>query len=118
MVIFLLSKELALTPKASPDDKLVAFDDSQGEASDLRTSCTCEARAECHSTVGIYRQLLWAEDPTFAGRRGPDTSLWKLSVLASRQKILPVSRTFGSRGEHFSEARSKLQLEEPFLFFF
>lgn len=83
VVIFLLSKELALTPKASPDDKLVAFDDSLGEASDLRTSCTCEARAECHSTVGICGQLLWAEDPTFAGRRGPHTSLWKLSDPSS-----------------------------------
>lgn len=117
VVIFLLSKELALTPKASPNDKLVAFDDSPGEASDLRTSCTCEARAEGPSTVGTCGQVLWAEDPTCAGRRGPHTSLWKFSVPTSGQESLPVSRTFGSSRERFSEARSKLQQEEPFLFF-
>ena len=115
VVIFLLSKELALTPKASPDDKLMAFDDSPGEASDLRISRTCEARADGPSTASTCGQVLWVEDPMCAGRQGltpasGSSPFWPVG------KSLPVSRTFGSGRGRFSEARSKLQQEEPFLF--
>lgn len=116
VVVILLSKELALTPKASPNDKLVAFDDSPGEASGLRTSCTCEARAEGPSTVGTCGQVLWAEDPTCAGRRG-------LAPVSGSSPFRPVGKRAFQLVGHLGAAESvflkpDLSYSKKNLFFF